>query len=70
MHQRSYRLEYNYLLPLLTLVIGAGLMVFALYNASGIVERSAGLFSLNNFELISTVWDNIALDYDPIGKNP
>lgn len=58
----------TYFLPLITLAVGIGLMIFALYNASGIVERSKGLLSFSNFELISTVWDNIALEYDPIGK--
>ncbi len=64
----DWRKPFTFILPLLTLAIGAGLMVVALYKASGIVERSAGLLSMNNFELITTVWDNIALDYDPIGK--
>ncbi len=58
----------TFLLPLITLSGGIGLMIFFLYNASGIVERSEGLLSLDNFGLISTVWDNIALEYDPIGK--
>lgn len=58
----------SYILPVLSLGVGAGLMVFALYHASGIVERSKGLLSFANIDLISTVWDNISLDYDPIDK--
>lgn len=64
----DWKKPITYLLPLFTLTLGVGVMIFALYNASGIVERSSGLLSLSNFELISTVWDNIALEYDPIGK--
>jgi hypothetical protein len=64
----KWRSPSTFILPALTLAIGIALMVFALYNASGIVERSKGLLSFANIDLISTVWDNIALDYDPIGR--
>lgn len=63
-----WRKPSTYVLPLLALTLGGALMIFALYNASGIVTRSKGLLSLANFELITTVWDNITLDYDPIGR--
>lgn len=58
----------SYLLPALMLSLGVGLMLFSLYHASNIVSRSKGLFSFANIDLISTVWDNIVLDYDPIDK--
>lgn len=64
----DWRRPLTLILPLATLAIGMAVMVFALYHASGIVTRSKGLFSLANLELISTVWDNIILDYDPIGR--
>lgn len=64
----QWRNPSSYILPVLTLSLGAGLMIFALYHASGIVSRSKGLFSFANIDLISTVWDNIALDYNPIDK--
>jgi hypothetical protein len=58
----------SYILPALALSLGVGLMIFALYHASGIITRSKGLLSTANIDLITTVWDNIALDYDPIDK--
>jgi hypothetical protein len=58
----------TWLLPAVTLCVGALLTFFALYHASGIVTRSKGLFSLANIDLISIVWHNIPLDYDPIGR--
>src|SRR5262249_36059724 len=64
----QWRKPLTYLLPLLTLALGSALLIYALYNASGIVTRSKGLFSFANIELITTVWDNIILDYDPIGR--
>lgn len=64
----SWRRPSTYMLPLGALAIGLLLMVYALYNASGIVSRSKGLLSFANFDLISVVWDNISLEYDPIGR--
>lgn len=64
----SWRKPSTYMLPLGALAIGLVLMVYALYNASGIVSRSKGLLSFANFDLISVVWDNISLEYDPIGR--
>lgn len=63
-----WRKPSSFILPLLTLGLGVGLLIFSLYHASGIVTRSKGLLSFANIDLISTVWDNIALDYDPIDK--
>ena len=64
----SWKKPSTYILPLGALTIGVLLMVYALYNASGIVSRSKGLLSFANFNLISVVWDNISLEYDPIGR--
>ncbi|MBA2728971.1 MAG: O-antigen ligase family protein [Parachlamydiaceae bacterium] len=58
----------TFFMPLLTLGLAVSLMSYMLYNVSGIVSRSEGLLSLSNLELIPIVWDNIVLDYDPIGK--
>lgn len=64
----QWRKPSSYILPAAALSLGIGLMIFSLYHASGIITRSKGLLSFANLELISTVWDNIALDYDPIDK--
>lgn len=55
-------------IPLIALAISSSIVVDVLYNHSDIIGRSAGLMSLKNVELIQTVWDNIPIDYDPIGK--
>lgn len=64
----EWRRPLTFVLPAITLALGAALLIYALYNASGIVSRSKGLLSFANIDLISTVWDNIVLDYDPIGR--
>ncbi|MGZ3733166.1 MAG: hypothetical protein ACXU9U_05460, partial [Parachlamydiaceae bacterium] len=63
-----WRKPVTFILPTLTLGIGIALMVFTLYNSSTIVTRSKGLLSFKNIDLISTVWDNVSLEHDPIGK--
>jgi hypothetical protein len=64
----SWRSPGSLVMLMLTALLGGGIVTFLMYNASGIVERSEGLLSFSNLELIPTVWDNIVLDYDPIGK--
>lgn len=64
----SWRNPSSYILPVLALTLGLTLMIYTLYTASNIVTRSKGLLSFANIDLISTVWDNIVLDYDPIDK--
>jgi len=56
------------LLPVVFLSLASLVLVSVLYNSSNIIMRSKGLFSFSNIELIGTVWDNIVLDYDPIGR--
>ena len=58
----------NYIMPILALAAACGVLVLGLYNYSGIITRSKGLLSFSNIELISTVWQNITLEYDPIGR--
>jgi len=64
----DWRKPKTLILPTCTILVGVALTVIALYSFSGIVTRSKGLLSFKNIELISTVWDNIILDYDPIGR--
>jgi hypothetical protein len=53
----------------LTCVIG-GITFFSgvIAKTASLAERSAGLFSLVNFELFAKVWENIDITYDPIGR--
>lgn len=55
-------------LPAIFLSLASCVLVVVLYSSSNIIMRSKGLFSFSNIELIGTVWDNIVLDYDPIGR--
>lgn len=64
----SWKRPSSYILPLGALTIGILLMIYALYTASDIISRSKGLLSFANLDLISVVWDNIALEYNPIGR--
>lgn len=50
------------------LIICAALAAVLMQNTSAIAERSAGLLSMKNIELIGVVWEKINLDYDPIGN--
>lgn len=52
----------------LFLSLVAVLTVILMMQTSSIAERSAGLFSMKNIDLIGTVWDHINLNYDPIGS--
>lgn len=54
--------------PVIFLSLASLILVVVLYSSSNIIMRSKGLFSFSNIELIGTVWDNIILDYDPIGR--
>lgn len=47
------------------LFIGIG---FLIRYAEGIYERSAGLFSVKNFELFYSVWDHIDIKTDPMSN--
>lgn len=51
----------------LFLGIGGILMAYMIANTNSVAVRSAGLLSWKNLDLIRVVWDNINLNYDPIG---
>lgn len=44
------------------------LTIIMIQKTDAISERSAGLLSVRNLQLIGTVWDKIDLAYDPIGN--
>jgi hypothetical protein len=54
---------------LASLFLGAAalLTTVMIQKTASISKRSAGLLSFKNLELIKVVWNNINLDYDPIG---
>ena len=43
-------------------------LAVTIVNTSSVFERSADLISMRNLSLIEKVWDNINLDFDPVGK--
>lgn len=45
----------------------AVLLTLLIQNTYSVVERSVGLLSMSNIDLVYEVWDNIALDVDPVG---
>lgn len=42
--------------------------IVMIQKTEAIIERSAGLLSVKNLQLIEVVWDKINLSYDPIGN--
>lgn len=58
----------SWLLAALFVAIGVLLLTVMIQKTSAIWERSAGLISLRNLELIRTVWHQIETNYDPIGQ--
>ena len=57
-----------WLLAGIFLTVAVYLTVTLIQNTDSVITRSAGLLSLENFDLIRLVWDNIELSYDPIGN--
>lgn len=55
---------------LATLFVSAGVVmtVFLIQNTDAVLKRSTDLISLKNFKLISIVWEQIDLSYDPVGN--
>lgn len=61
------RTAVNYLVLLVTLIAGCAVAIYGISYYSSIAERSSGLLSFDNIVLITKVWNNIPVDYDPIG---
>lgn len=49
------------------LSIAAALIIIVIANTDSVAVRSAGLLSFKNFDLVSLVWNQVDLAYDPIG---
>lgn len=58
----------NWFYGFIFLCAGCILTLIMIQNTDAIFERSAGLFSWRNLQLIEVVWDKIDLAYDPIGN--
>lgn len=63
----NWRSISSNLLAIIFIAIGSVFMTFLILKNEAIFQRSAGLLSFKNLELIKMVWDNISIDYDPIG---
>lgn len=50
------------------IAVAGGAMTALIYNNKDMIERSAGLISWKNVELMEQVWDSIPIDKDPIGN--
>lgn len=48
--------------------VGSLLLVQMIYNSNAIYERSAGLISYRNIELVEQVWDRVDINNDPMSK--
>ncbi len=55
------RKRFLALIMALVVVAGVGVFVFTMFSDSSLFERSSGLFSGDNFTLISMVWDNMEI---------
>ncbi len=54
-----------FLLSMIVPVVLTGIILLISKTAS-VYERSSGLFSFRNFQLIAVVWDNIDMEKDPV----
>lgn len=63
----NWRSIYSILGIALFLTFTALFMTNMILNSYALFERSAGLLSVRNLELISLVWEQIDLSHDPIG---
>lgn len=50
------------------LCVGAFVAVIMIKNTASVLDRSAGLLSFSNLELVDVVWDRIDLNQDPLSK--
>lgn len=64
----NWRSPLSLLMVAVFFVIACVVMTTVMMNTNSIYSRSAGLLSFKNIELFSLVWDQISLDYDPIGN--
>lgn len=64
----SFRKVSSLIIAIPLVAVGVIVMIFLIQNTYSIAARSYGLISTANFDLIIKVWENIALDHDPIGN--
>jgi hypothetical protein len=62
---RSF-ISVGMLLTLISILIGG--MVIAIFHTDAVLKRSSDLFSMQNINLIETVWNRIDMSQDPIGN--